>query len=274
MINSGSGAGYGAISDLVRDFETRNLTPREVADGMAPGDEHHSIAGLYQPINPRQEVGRFMEQLFGVQSLRFEDGDLLISGVLDDDSRSYVAVSPDLYRDKETGAISLVRVEDPLEGLVVHNGTLVLKPVSALVAYGRFAIAALWGLSIAVSIVYALVWGVRRLRKKISPGATMRIRVYPLLAGLSAVAFVALFAIGMGDPFASLGKPTPVSVGIMLMTLAFAAFTVLGVMTAITTRGEPMNRVNYWFAATSSALHGLVLLYLAWFGIIGLATWA
>ena len=273
MINSGNGAGYRAISDLVRDFETRDLSPPEPVVGVSLGPEHESIAGLYQPINPRQEVGRFVEQMFGIQALQFDGDDLQVGALLDDDTRSYVAASPNAYRDKETGAISLVQVEDPLAGTVVHNGTNVLQPVSGVVAYGRFVVAALWGLSIGISILYVFVWGVRRVRGRISPGATIRIRVYPLLAGLSAIGFVVLFISGMDDPFNALGKPTTVSIGITLMTLLFALFTTLGLLTAYKVRNEPMNRVNYWFATTSSVLHGLVVLYLAWYGIIGLATW-
>lgn len=274
MINAGSGAGYRAISDLVRDFETRDLSPPEPVVGVSPGPGNESIAGLYQPINPRQETGRFLEQMFGIQTLRFNGDDLQVSPLLDDDTRSYVPVSDRAYRDKETGAVSLVQVEDPLAGAVVHNGTLVLKPVSGVVAYGRLVVGALWGLSIVISILYAFVWGVRRLRGRIAPGATIRIRVYPFLAGLSAIGFVLLFISGMDDPFNALGKPTAVSIGIMLMTLLFALFTALGLLTAYKARNEPMNRVNYWFATTSSVLHGLVVAYLAWFGIIGLATWA
>ena len=139
---------------------------------------------------------------------------------------------------------------------------------------GQLAIAALWGLSIAISIPYALVWGVRRLRRKIPSGPAIRVRVWPLLAGLSVIAFLTLFSIGMSDPFVTLGQPTSISIGIMLMTIAFALFAALGLITAIRERGTKMNRVNYWYATTSSALHCIVVLYLAWFGIIGLATWA
>jgi hypothetical protein len=188
--------------------------------------------------------------------------------------RSYIPASPNLYRSNKTGALAVSKVEDPLEGSVVHMGSTVLKPVSALVAYGQLAIAALWGLSIAISIPYALVWGVRRLRGKISPGPAIRIRVWPLLAGLSVIAFITLFSIGMGDPFASLGKPTAVSVGIMLATIAFALLAALGLLTAIRERGTKMNRVNYWYATMSSVLHCIIAAYLGWFGVIGLATWA
>ena len=60
----------------------------------------------------------------------------------------------------------------------------------------------------------------------------------------------------------------------MLLTIVFAMLAALGLFTAIRERGTEMNRVNYWFTTTSSILHCVIVVYLAWFGIIGLATWA
>jgi CubicO group peptidase (beta-lactamase class C family) len=274
MINSGAGAAYMEISDLVRDYETRNLVAPDVPAPTTIGPEHESIAGLYFPINPRQEVARFIEQPLGIFRFWFEENELRVKPLLDSEVLTYVAASENLYRNMETGVIVMSRVDDPLAGPVVHVGSTVLKPTSAFAAYGQLAIAALWGLSIAISIPYALVWGVRRLRGKIPPGPSIRIRVWPLLAGLSVIAFIMLFSAGMGDPFSSLGKPTAISVGIMIMTIAFALLAALGLITSIRERGTEMNRVNYWFTTTSSLLHCIIVAYLAWFGIIGLTTWA
>ena len=48
--------------------------------------------------------------------------------------------------------------------------------------YGQLGIAALWGFFIASSLLLFPVWLVRRLRGKITPGAAIRIRLWPLLA--------------------------------------------------------------------------------------------
>lgn len=48
--------------------------------------------------------------------------------------------------------------------------------------YGQLGIAALWGFFIASSLLFFPVWLVRRLRGKITPGAAIRIRLWPLLA--------------------------------------------------------------------------------------------
>lgn len=171
-------------------------------------------------------------------------------------------MSASLYAGEKTGVIALSRVEDPLAGPVVHAGTTVLKPASALLVYGQLAIAILWALAIGTSLIYFLIWGVRRLRKKIAPGPTIRVRVWPLLAGVSAVVFVAVFAVGMADPFEKLGAPTAYSITIMLSTIAFALFAAFGVITSIRERRTAMNRVNYWHSTVSSFTHLVVALYM------------
>ena len=112
------------------------------------------------------------------------------------------------------------------------------------------------------------------MRGKIAPGAATRIRVWPLMAGLSVIFFVWMFSLGMADPFMSLGKPTAISIGIMIATIAFALFAVAGVHSAVTNRRTDMNRGTYWFSTVSSSLHLIVVLYFLSFGVIGLMTWA
>lgn len=274
MVNSDNFQAFADISDLVRNFETRNLAESEIPQADPITDAHREVQGLYHPINSRQQAGYFLDRIFGVARFWFEDDELLRKNLLGgDDPLVYLAASPTLYRSGDTGAIALSRVEDPLAGPVLHAGLTVYRPVSPVIAYGQLAIAALWGLSIATSLLYALVWGVRRLRKRIPPGATIRVRAWPLMASVSIVAVVALFSMGMSDPFNALGKPSPVSIGITVATIAFALFALAGAYTSVKVRGEQMNAVNYWHSAISSGLHLIVALYLAWFGVIGLMTW-
>jgi len=150
----------------------------------------------------------------------------------------------------------------------------VLVPVSALAVYGQLGIIALWILSMLTTAIYFPVWGVRKLRGKIATGPAILIRLWPLLAALSVFAFVGAFMLGMADPFVRLGGPTLVSVTIMLSTIAFAIFAILGVRTSIEQRHAAMNQVNYWYCTACSVVHVAVTAYLFWFGVIGLMTWA
>ena len=62
--------------------------------------------------------------------------------------------------------------------------------------------------------------------------------------------------------------------GLLAARSATAAFALLGVFTAFRERRAEMNRFNYWYCSITSSLHLLVAAYLAWFGIIGIQTWA
>ena len=274
MINSGNGRAFGEISELIRDFQTHDLEPPVIGEGEAITDEHRVLEGFYYPLNSRQQASYFLDRVLGAQKIWFEDNKLMGKPLLDSETHSFVAASPTRYRSDETGLITITSVLDPLAGPVIHAGTTVLRPASAVLIYGQLGVAALWALSIVLSIIFLLVWGVRRLRKKIAPGPATRIRVWPLFAGLSIIFFVWMFSLGMADPFTILSGPTPVSVAIMLATIAFAAFAVTGVHAAFSYRDEDINRVAYWFSAISSGLHLIVALYFLSFGVIGMMTWA
>ena len=211
--------------------------------------------------------------MLGAYRFRFDADALQVGPLLGNESDAYVALSPTLYASGETRMPALAAVTDPLAGPVVHVGNLVLKPAPALLIYGQLAMAGLWGLVIATSLLYFPVWGVRRLRKKILAGATIGIRLWPLLASVSVVGTVILFSAAMADPFVRLGAPSVFSVTIMLLTILFAFFAALGVTVAVEARAVPMNRWNYWYSTASSCVHLAVAAYLLWFGIIGLMTW-
>ena len=273
MINSDDFSSLFEIVDLVRNFQTRDLELPAGATAQEVTDEHREIEGVYYPINSRQQVGYFLDRVLGAHKLGFVDDTLQVAPMLGNEADTYVPVSTTLYASEETGVTALAAVEDPLAGPVVHIGNLVLKPASRLLIYGQLAIAALWGLVIVTSLLYFLVWGVRRLRKKIPAGPVIGIRLWPLLASASVVGVVMLFSVAMSDPFLRLGVPSVYSVTIMLLTVLFAFFAALGVTVAVEARRVPMNRWNYWHSTVSSCTHLVVAAYLLWFGVIGLMTW-
>ena len=118
------------------------------------------------------------------------------------------------------------------------------------------------------------MWVVRRWLGKIPAGGTVRIRVWPLLAGISVLVVTGLFMLGMADPFKHLGAPTAVSIGILLATLAFGLFALMSVYCSFSQRQTVMNRGAYWHSTLASMVHLLVAVYLLFYGVIGLKTWA
>lgn len=273
MMNSDDYSSFTEISDLVRDYETHNLVATAIKNAVTVTAGHRAIAGLYHPVNSRQQISYFMDRVFGVQKLHFEEDRLSRKPLLGGEPTTYFPVSDSLFASEETGLISLAQAVDPLLGPVVHVSSLVLKPVPSVLVYGQLGIVLLWVLAIVTSLLFFPVWGVRKLRGKIASGATIRMRLWPLLAALSIIALNGLFVLAMSEPFKNLAAPTLYSVGVMLLSIAFAVFAALGVRTAIEERHTEMNRFSYWHAGSASFLHGIVAVYMLWFGAIGLMTW-
>lgn len=273
MINSDNGGAFREISELIRGYETRQLPAIETGKVREVSDENKKIEGYYYPINPRQQVAYFLERLMSIQKIWFDGDRLARKGLFDDKVIYYFPVTDSLYKSVETGLISLSQATDPIAGTVVHSNNTVLRPTSAVQVYFLLGVALLWGLFIATSLVFLPVWFVRQLRGKIPAGGSIRIRIWPLFASASVLALVGLFFLGMGDPFTRLGAPTFYSIGIMLASLAFPVFSILGVYTSYWERKNVMNRGTYWHSTLASLVHLMVLFYLLYFGVIGLRTW-
>lgn len=274
MINSDSGQAIREISRLVRAYETRDLVAPFVEPEREVSDANRATAGFYYPINPRMQATFFIERIFNVQKLWFDEGRLVRKPLFDGEPTYYLPLDDHRFKSEKTGLVTLVDTKDPLVGKVVHNGTTVLRPVVAAQVYLQFAVLALWCLFMATSLLFAPVWIVRRLLKKIVPGVAIRVRMWPLLATLSVLVFILAFAVGMSDPFDQLGSPTAVSIAIMLSTIAFALFSFFGVMCTIWSKGAGINRVAYWHSATAAVLNVVVAAYLLSQGVVGMMTWA
>lgn len=210
------------------------------------------------------------------------EGDTLVQGKAIGTSKNYYyPVSASSYRSKLTGLISLSRVIDPLEGEVIHlaykNGSahnFVLKRINSFVGYFQLIIAISWILVIFSSFVYFIVWFIRKLRGKIPSGATIRVRVWPLLASASILSIWLLLILASTNPNQFMARPSFVSIGITLMTMVFAGISLMSIITVYKERQSLMNRCNYWYTTVSSVLHFLVAFHLLYFGVIGIMYWA
>jgi len=280
LINTKNVSAFQKISNLIRDYETRELDEKQVRNEGEITQKHREIEGLYYPLNPRVEKFGFILYITGMKTLFFE-GDTLVQGKAIGTSKNYYyPVSAATYRSKETGMISLSRVIDPLEGEVIHlaykNGSannFVLKRVNSFFGYFQLIISILWLLVILSSFVYFIVWFIRKLRGEISSGATIRVRVWPLLTSTSILLIWFLLLAASSDPYQYLAKASSVSIGVMLMTVVFACLSLTSVITVYKERLSVMNRCNYWYSTFSSVVHFLVAFNLLYFGVIGIRLW-
>ncbi len=155
--------------------------------------------------------------------------------------------------------------------LQTADGTL--RKISAFRALGGLFLAFLALLAAFSVPFFACVWGIRYLIGGMKEVRHLRIRVFPLLAVLSAVAFVGILFAGGDDSIAHLGRPTVWSMGLYISTWAFALFSGLGLMAVLRARRSEMNAFIYIHSLVVSVLLSVATVYLACFGMIGLRTW-
>jgi hypothetical protein len=128
-------------------------------------------------------------------------------------------------------------------------------------------------LTMATSILFALVWIPRKLFGRMKDVKYLAARVVPLLASLTFLANLVMWIRGPESSFA-LATPSPYAVTICLLTLLFAILSVAGFVLAIGSFRHPMNR--------AARLHSIAVAFasigwtafLAYWGMIGLRFWA
>jgi hypothetical protein len=99
------------------------------------------------------------------------------------------------------------------------------------------------------------------------------VRVYPLIAVLSLVAGFFVLMLSMDDAIVKLGRPTALSVGFFLLTLVFAAAALAGLVQAVRARNWEIHGGVWAHALLVSLANTVAVLYLSYWGVIGLRPW-
>jgi hypothetical protein len=98
--------------------------------------------------------------------------------------------------------------------------------------------------------------------------------MWPLIAVLSLVGFVSIFTLSAGEIITGLGNLTFWSGAICLTTVIFAAASLMSALAAWRLRRDGMRKWVHIYSVVVSAAFMIASAYLAYWGIIGIRTWA
>ena len=279
-INAGNGDAFGKIGEAIRNYVTHGLTkPAVPAVGQLPADAQ-DYAGWYEPDSPRQKMMYFLERLVGVGRVRFRDGKLVTDG-LGDMGHVFLPVAGAQFRSvpakgNPDPVASFALLTPRPEGRFIQHfsGMVTARRIPGWMV-GLEALLAAWFVLALVSILlYAPFWTFGGLIKRRRRPAERAIRLWPLIAALCLVAFVACLVLAGNDAISRLGNLTVYSLGICLFTWAFGIATLASVVALWQARKREIRRFVRWHAIVVTA--GLVIgaLYLAYWSVIGLRTWS
>jgi len=276
-INSANGAAFSKIGDAIRAYVTRGLTrPPVPAAGQLPANAA-DYAGWYEPAAPRNEFIHFLERLLGMSRVRFAGGNLLLTnlGMVD---QPFIPVSGAQFRylpkkDHPEPVATAILLKPNAEGRFVFLGGT-MKRIPTALALGQIALTAWFVLAFLAVLLYAPFWTLGGLIEKRRRPAERAMRLWPLIAVLSLLGFVVLFMVSSNDAIARLGNLTFWSFGIFLATLLFAFATLASVVALWRSRKRQIRASVRWFSILATSALLIAAIYLAFWGVIGMRTWA
>ena len=148
-----------------------------------------------------------------------------------------------------------------------------MKRIPGWFAISEIVLTAFVLLSVIAIVIYAPFWILGGLSRRRRRPAERALRVWPLIAVLSLIAFVMIFILSGDDLIERLGNLTPWSFGLFTMTLVFA-IAVLASLISVLRAGGEVRRVFRRFSIVVTTALVIAAAYLAYWGIIGLRTWA
>jgi CubicO group peptidase (beta-lactamase class C family) len=278
-INSGSVEAFEKISKAIQAYITKGLERPAVpaAASLPPNADEYS--GWYEPDSPRVELTHGLERLLGITRIRFQDGQLVITG-LGQWHESYLPIAGRQFRHVSkknppdpVATLELLTPND--EGRFVQAGfQTTMKQIPAWLAVGEIAITIFVLLSILAILIYAPFWMLGGLSRRRRRPAERGMRIWPLVAVLSLVAFILIFALCSNDLIERMGNLTGWSLALFLTSIAYPVAALLGAISLWRAPDVGVRRGVRRFSLLVTVALLIAAAYLAYWGILGLRTWA
>ena len=279
-INAGNGDAFEKVGKAIRAYVTRNLQKPALPPVASLPANVSAYAGWYELDSPRVEMTHFLDRLLGIIWVRFQDGKLLLSD-LGERNQVFVPVTGAQFRripKKElpdpVPTVELLTPSAKGQFIQFGGGMATMRRISAWLAFAEIILTAWFVLAVVSVLLYAPFWLLGGLSKKRRRPAERWMRLWPLIAVLSLIAVVVIFMLSSDDLISRMGNLTGWSAAFFLATVAYGVASVAG---AIALWWAPKQEVRGWVRRFSTAVILALLIaaaYLAYWGVIGLRTWA
>ena len=280
-INSGSGDAFDKIGKAIRAYVTNKLEKPPIPPVAPLPPNAADYAGWYVPDSPRVELTHFLDRFFGVTYVHFKDGNL-ITGAFGDLHNTFVPVADSQFRavpkkkeDSPDPVATVILLTPNPDGRFIQAGMgSVMKKIPAWLAITQILLSAYVVLSMVAIVIYAPFWILGGISKRRRRPAERGMRIWPLLTVLSLVAFVGIIIVCSDDLIERMGNLTAWSGAEFLVSLAFAVTALASTISLWRSPTEGVRRGVRRFSMMVTIALLIATAYLAYWGIIGLRTWA
>jgi CubicO group peptidase (beta-lactamase class C family) len=270
---------YQAILDLnalAIDFLSKDFAkPQQPAVPMSAADLE-KFAGYYAPLAPRSQLLSFTDGLTGGVRIRVINGQLTRC-TLFGKPEVLIPVGKNFFREeKEPEATSVFMTRDStgmafsgqgMEGFSYGERSSIAWP------YARLAMLVLCIALMATSLLFAIVWILRKVFGGMKDVQHLAVRAVPLLATLSFFGMIFCFT-RLEFAGADIGKLTLLTAGIFLLSVLFPLLSLYGLFLAVRVPKAEIHdgtRIHSLLVALACCV---VTAFIASWHLIGLRFWA
>jgi CubicO group peptidase (beta-lactamase class C family) len=272
--SSSSGRALRELDRLAGDFLSRDFPkPQQPAVSVTVG-ELQKLAGFYAPRAPRSQMFSFLDELTGGDRIRVIDGRLTRSGMFDK-PKPLIPVGKKLFREEKEPEGSTIFFTDEAGNMAVSgmglDGISYGERTSLIWPFARLVLLALCFFLMATSLLFTVVWILRKLFGKMKDVRHLAVRGVPVLAILCLLAVPYCFNRIHGTQIGAVNLWT---VGIFLGTLLFPLLSLSSLLLAKAVPREEIHKAVRIHSLLVSLACCVVAAFLGSWGLLSVRLWA
>jgi len=286
-INSENREALKRIGTVIRAYITRQLQKPSIPSTVSLSENINAYTGWYEPNSPRIELFSFFERLAGMAYIHVEDNKLFIDS-LGEKNATFLPVTDTefLYvptNESQDSVPTLKLLAPNPEGQFIQLSLgdrnaaslhVTMKHIPTWLAIFEMTITGFVLLTLMSALIYAPFWILPCLRKKHHRSGKHGLLLWPLIAVLSLLYIVVICMFSSNVFIVRFGNLTIWSFSLFLATILFAAASAASVVGLWRTSKPEDRGIVYIYSTVVSIALVISTIYLTYWGIIGLRTWA
>jgi CubicO group peptidase (beta-lactamase class C family) len=262
------------LNRLAIDFLSKDFPKPQQPSVSLSASDLEQFAGYYAPRAPRSQFLSFVEDLSGGLRVHVSNGQLTRSGLFGQ-PEVMIPVGKNLFRGEKEPEATSIFVTDGAGQMVLSSQGLegFSYGVRSNIAwtYAQICLLILCVVLMASSLLFALVWILRKIFGRMKDVQHLPVRAVPLFATLCFAAMVFCFTkLGGADT----GKLTIWTVGIFAFSVLFPLLSLYGLFLAVRVPQHEIHRGTRIHSLLVVLACCVVTIFIASWHLIGLRLWA
>jgi CubicO group peptidase (beta-lactamase class C family) len=262
------------MNTLAIDFLSKDFPRMQAPVISASAADLQAVAGHYESQAPRSQIFAFMDELTGGLNISAGDAMLVTKGLFGKPASLY-PVGKNLFRGEKDPEATSVFFTGP-EGESAYSsagsidGMMYGARTSPIWPYTRLLLMCVSALLMASAVLFAVVWILLWIFRKMKGVRHLSVRVVPLLAVLVFIAVLFAFP----SLLSGMGEVSFGAIVVHVGTILFAIFGVVGVILALRVPRSEISRGVRIHSLLVSLACCVVAGFLASWHLLGLRVWA